>query len=72
MFKLILFLFGLFLSSLSLALSILYLNLLTIGYSFFDYVKFINRHFICIGIILGFLCIYISIRRKDKKNELFL
>lgn len=71
MFKLILFLFGLFLSSLSLALSILYLNLLTIGYSFLEFVNFIIRSPIFWCILIGLIFIALSLERWIK-NELLL
>ncbi len=66
-----LFIFGIFLISFSLAYIILYLNLLVMGYSFLEYVKFISRKFECNSFLLGILCIYLSIKRWGK-NELFL
>lgn len=48
-----------------------YLNLLTIGYNFFEYVKFIISRIECWNLGLGFLCIIISMKDQGgKKNEL--
>lgn len=50
-----------------------YLNLMTIGYNFIEYVNFIIRRLECwlalIGFIIVFLTIYIS---GGKKYELYL
>ena len=35
-----------------------YLNLLTIGYNFFDYVKFISKRFECYYALIGFIMLY--------------
>ena len=48
---------------------IIYLNLTTIGYNFFDYVKFIIRRPECVISILGLIIIYFSIP-KEEKDEL--
>jgi len=68
MIKVFLFLFGILLCSISLTFCILYLNLLIIGYSFFDYVKFISRSFVSICFIIGSISIYISIKRWGIKK----
>jgi len=67
--KLFLFLFGFGLSVISLTYIIIYLNLLTMGYNFFDYVKFIIRRIECINLFLGLLLVFISL---GGKNELCL
>ena len=45
-----------------------YLNLLTIGYNFLEYVNFISRRFECLctlfGIIIMFLAINVTGRKK--------
>ena len=38
-----------------------YLNLLTIGYNFFEYVNFISRRIECISIMIGLILINLSI-----------
>lgn len=69
--KLILLLIGIFFCSISIFFSIIYLNLLTIGYSFFEYVKFINTRLECLLFYVGVLFILISLERKIK-NEFLL
>ncbi len=65
------FILGIFLCSMSLAYIILYLNLLSMGYSFLEYGKFIIRRIECNSFLLGIFCIYLSVKRWEK-NELFL
>lgn len=52
---------------------IAYLNLLTIGYNFYEYVNFIIRQTEClytlIGIIIMLICIFIP---GGKKDELYI
>ena len=48
-----------------------YLNLLTIGYNFLDYVKFITRRLKCYYFIIGMVIILISIN-KGEKNEIYI
>ncbi len=69
--KIILFFLGIFLCSLGLLFSILYLNLLTLGYSFLEYVEFINMKFECLIFYIGLLMIYFSLERNIK-NEFLL
>lgn len=69
--KILLCLVGIFLTSYSLMFIIVYLNLLNMGYSFIEYIKYIFTHIECLLIFLGILLIYISLR-KDKKYELYL
>lgn len=52
---------------------LVYLNLLTIGYNFLEYVNFIIRRFECLISILGVIIMYISIMLPGgKNNELHL
>ena len=48
-----------------------YLNLLTIGYNFFEYVKFIISRIECWNLVIGFSFIYMSMK-EDDKDELYL
>ena len=52
---------------------ICYLNLLNIGYNFWEYVNFIIRKIEClfmpIGIIIMIICIYVP---KGGKNDLYI
>ena len=53
--------------------TILYLNLLTIGYNFQLYVNFITRRIECYYAIIGFIIIILTLTIKgDKKHDLHL
>ena len=67
MIRLFFFLLGIFLTSLGLFFLILYLTLLNMGYSFFEFVKFITVRFECYFILIGSLLIFFSLERKLKK-----
>ena len=71
MFRILLYIFGVILTSLGLFFIIIYLNLLTIGYSFLDFVKFISRRVEVWLLIVGIICIALSLERWIK-NELLL
>lgn len=62
--KVINILLGSFLISIGLFLVIIYLNLFTIGYTFFKFVYFIIRNGIILFFISGIFLIYKGIRRK--------
>lgn len=52
---------------------ILYLNLITIGYSFMEYVNFIIRRIECLFLIIGFLMLTLAIYLPGgKKYEFYL
>ena len=52
---------------------LVYLNLLTIGYNFLEYVNFIIRRFECLIFIFGVMIMYVSIMIPGgKNNELHL
>lgn len=52
---------------------ILYLNLLTIGYNFQEYVNFISRRIECYLPPIGLIIMYLTINIKGaKKYELYL
>ena len=63
------FLFGFGLSVISLSFIIIYLNLLTIGYNFLDYVHFIIRRIECINLVTGIILIILTMINGGK-NEL--
>lgn len=65
--RILIFLIGIILTSISLCFLIIYLNLFNMGYSFCEYVNFIIRRFEIICIIPGLFCLIISmIKRKEK------
>lgn len=66
-----LFLFGFGLTVISLSYIVIYLNLLTIGYNFSEYVKFISRRIECINVFLGILLMFV-VYKFGGKNELYI
>ena len=72
MIRVFFFLVGFALLVIGLTFSILYLNLLTIGYNFSFYVNFITRRIECYYTIIGFIIILLTILIKgEKKHELY-
>ncbi len=63
-FKIILFLVGFGLTTIGGMYIICYLNLLTIGYNFFEYANFICRRIECLIALLGIILMSISIGGK--------
>ena len=73
MIRIFFFLIGIALMTIGLTFTILYLNLLTIGYNFSIYVNFILRRIECYYTIIGFTIILLTLTIKgDKKHELHL
>jgi len=70
-FRIIIFLLGIILTITGMISLILYLNLLTFGYSFLEYVNFIIRKFECISLFIGLIIIWISISYR-RRNEIHL
>lgn len=71
MFKLLCYFLGVFLISISIFLMIIYLNLFTIGYSFLEFVKFINKRYVFLIFFCGIVLVLISLERWIR-NELLL
>lgn len=67
MSKLLFYFIGIYLVSIGMVYSIINLNLLTMGYSFIEYVKFIISNIYFYYILVGILLIYMSVLRKGKK-----
>ena len=73
MIRIFFFLVGFALLVIGLVFTILYLNLLTIGYNFSFYVNFITRRIECYYTIIGFLIILLTLIIKgEKKHELHI
>ena len=70
MLRIILFLVGFGLSIIGFVYIIAYLNYLSIGYSFIDYLKFIVTRIECLVTAVGIVFINIAIFMKGNKNEL--
>lgn len=66
-----LFLLGFGLTTIGFVYIICYLNLLTIGYNFFDFVNFIIRRIECLNAIFGIIIMYLSITIGGK-HELYI
>ena len=66
-----LFLLGFGLTTIGFVYIICYLNLLTIGYNFFEYVNFIIRRIECLNFFFGIILMILSITIGGK-NELYL
>ena len=70
MLRIILFLVGFGLSIIGFVYIIAYLNYLSIGYSFTNYLKFIMTRIECLVAVVGIVFINIAIFMKGNKNEL--
>ena len=71
MFKVLIYFLGLIFTSIGIFITIIYLNLLTMGYSFDEFVKFISRKLEFWFILIGIILIALSLERWIK-NELLL
>ncbi len=65
MFRIVLFLLGMMFCSLGLTFCILYLNLMTMGYSFSSFVHFIISRMECQMLIWGVLMMLFAWKGKD-------
>ena len=72
MFKFFIFLIGFGLTTIGLVYLILYLNLFSFGYNFFDYVNFIIRRIECLNAFVGSILILISFNIGGKTDELYI
>lgn len=66
------FLLGFGLSVIGFTYVISYLNLLTMGYTFIDYLLFISKRYECIIAIIGFLMITCAIFKGGDKIDICL
>ena len=67
-FRIMLFLLGIILCSIGLSFTIIYLNLLNMGYNFKEYVHFIISKWECLIILVGFFFIFLSVHTKGDKR----
>ncbi len=68
-----LFLIGFWFVVIGVSNIILYLNLLTIGYNFYEYVNFIIKSNLLYLVIIGIIIIVLTLINKgDRKYELYL
>lgn len=69
MIRTLLFLLGFGLTVIGFMYIILYLNLLTMGYSIYDYLMFILKRRECIYALVGFIIITITIFYKGENDN---
>ncbi len=67
--RIFLFLIGFGLSIIGSFYIIIYLNLLTFGYNFFEYVKFIISRLECLNFFIGIIFMVVSIYFMGGKNN---
>ena len=73
MYKLFFFFLGFSMTVFGLVYIIIYLNLLTFGYTFIDYIKFIMTRYECLMTLIGVIILIILIYTKgDIFNDLYL
>ena len=73
MLRIFFFLFGFGLMVVGFTYVILYLNLISLGYNFFEYVNFIFSRIECYFVIIGLIILILSIFIKgEKEYELYL
>ena len=70
--RIFLFLLGFGLSVIGFIYIIGYLNLLTMGYTFLEYLAFIFKRIECIVAVIGFLLITFSIFKGENRNDICL
>ncbi len=68
MTRIFFFLFGFGLMVIGFTFIILYLNIMSMGYNFNDYVNFIIRRIECYYSIIGLIVILLAILLKGEKN----
>jgi hypothetical protein len=66
--KIVMFIIGINICSISLMFIIIYLNLLRMNYNFIDYIKYIFTHFECLMFIIGLILIKFSLKKSIKRN----
>ena len=71
MLKILLYFTGIILVSLGIFFTVIYLNLLSMGYTFLEFVNFISKKIEFYFILIGLICIFIALERWIK-DELLL
>lgn len=70
--RIFVFLIGFGLTVIGFVYIISYLNLLSLGYNFLEYVQFIVRRLECMYSVIGILIIVLDLYIPGGKNELYL
>ena len=66
--KIIFYILGIHFCSLSLMFCIIYLNLLKMGFTFFEYLKYIITKFECLLFFVGIFFIILSFKKYENNN----
>ena len=69
--RILYFILGIIITTSALMYIVIYLNLLRMGYSMLDYVKYVLSSIECTKIFIGIILIILSLK-KGRKNELYL
>lgn len=69
--RIIYFILGIIITSSALMYIVIYLNLLRMGYSMLDYIKYVLSSIECTKVFIGIILIILSLK-KGRKNELYL
>lgn len=73
MIKLFFFFLGFSMTVFGLVYTIIYLNLLTFGYNFYEYLKFIISRYECLMVVFGTIILIVTIYMKgDIFDDLYL
>ena len=72
MYRLLTFIIGFILSVYGLSFIIIYLNLLTMGYTFIEYLGFIFKKIECITFFIGYFLIILSIFINKERKQYVL
>ena len=70
MLRLLFFLFGFGLATIGFVYIITYLNYLSIGYTFFQYINLVFTRFECLMAVIGIVIISLTILTKGDKNDI--
>ena len=70
--RIFIFLIGFGLTVIGFVYIISYLNLMTLGYTFLEYIQFIMKRLECLYAVIGILIMIIDIYMPGGKNEIYL
>ncbi len=67
--RLVSFLIGFIFMIIGFAYFIIYINLLSFGYTIYEYLEYCISRYECLLLVIGFIIILITVFRKGKKND---
>ena len=71
MTKLFFYTIGIILSIIGLIYIISYLNLISLGYNFLEYVHYVIRHIECLNALIGIIIMFLALY-KGEKNDIHI